>query len=67
MRVGKIQVRLSDIRQIDEDERFYYVACKISISGTMEYSSNDMFYIRKKCKGGNKISTITTYNEDSHN
>ena len=45
-----------DIKQIDKDDQYDYVACTIIVSGSINCVSRDVFIIQKN--DGNKISSI---------
>lgn len=54
---GKINVSVSDIKQVELNDKFHVVSCTIKVDGVMSFESKDLFYIRKK---NFKISQISS-------
>lgn len=57
----KINVNVTDIKQVECNDKYFVVSCTIKVDGAMSFASKDMFYIRKK---DFKISRISSQQLD---
>ena len=60
----KINVNVTDIKQVECNDKYFVISCTIKVDGAMSFASKDMFYIRKK---DFKISRICSQQLDKEN
>ena len=65
MHEGKIKVSISDIKQVDNNGKFYVVSCTIKINSPKSFESKDLFYIRKKSLEISRISSWMHFEENT--
>ena len=63
MREGEIRAYLSEIKQVEVNDRFYVVSCTIKILGSTSFESKDLFYIRKKNLEISRINSQPLHDE----